>query len=262
MIDFSSRDRPVFSISPGISKMSSKFSIKFYLIENDFMFNIPPEIWEEILEFLQPSELKKMSQISHFLREIIGLNKNFKMMLFLYLNDVWDDHSPLNTFFRSCVNNHLEASQWLYSTFNFTTESISSSMRVIMMEQLIFKGHFRVLQWLHSTFNLIKNTQKYNILLEACRNGDLEIAKWSHSISNFTREDIVGDWTCRPLQIACNNGHTEVAKWLYFTFDLTGCIDVFNLTFQIDCINDYKGVIKWLETLGLQKKKKVVFYAL
>jgi len=62
-----------------------------YIIDHKMIFDIPPEIWDEILNFLSPEDLIKIAQISSYLAEIINYNKNLKVEIFLFSSHMWEE---------------------------------------------------------------------------------------------------------------------------------------------------------------------------
>jgi len=186
-----------------------------------FLSTFPPEIWDEILNFLSPEDLIKIAQISSYLAEIVSLSRNLRMKIFLFQQGMWEkEHFEQLQW--ACKDGHLETLRWLHSTFNLTGEDarVGNSYALQMACQY---GHLEICQWLHSTFNLTGEDARAgnnSALLWACGNGHLETLRWLHSTFNLTRDDARARDNS-ALRWACNNGHLKICQWLRSTFKIT-----------------------------------------
>ena len=84
-------------------------------------------------------------------------------------------------------------------------------------------------------------------LINSCRYGHLEIAKWLHSsnIFHFNPE--------LAFDVSCINGHLEVAQWLLL-------IDKFHIEYQYVfsqvCKNGHQKIAKWLCSMNIGQTNK------
>jgi len=82
----------------------------------------PPEIWDEILDFVSPKDIAKIAQISSYLAGIVSINRNQKIKLFLFQKGVWEREYS-KQLQCACKDGHLEVCRWLHSTFDLTREN-------------------------------------------------------------------------------------------------------------------------------------------
>ena len=114
----------------------------------------PPEIWDSVFDFLHPKNLIKLAQISPCFAEIIILNKNLRMRVFLFSSNM-SEKDRIEQLLWACGGGHLKVLQWLHSTFSLTEEDARSRDNDVL-QWACENGHLEVevCRWLHSVFNV------------------------------------------------------------------------------------------------------------
>jgi ankyrin repeat protein len=131
-----------------------------------------------------------------------------------------------------------------------TKNDIEKEARQEAALQAAANGHVEVLKSLHLYLKFDINYEG-KPLIEACKNGHLDIVKYIYDSFNISREILLEkDVYFRALKHACKNGHLEIVKYLYTT-------DV-GMT-----LNDKLVVIKYMKNdkfKGYQRQSEILEY--
>lgn len=99
----------------------------------------------------------------------------------------------------------------------------------------------------YSTTNIIDKINRLNIFLKACRDNNLEVAKWIYS------SDIVTAYhKINIFEMACHRERLELAEWIYSLDDINIYAD--NEIFMWMCKNNNLKMAKWLYSLADNNK--------
>ncbi|AYV83011.1 MAG: hypothetical protein Hyperionvirus3_157 [Hyperionvirus sp.] len=107
-------------------------------------------------------------------------------------------------------------------------------------------GNLEMAKWLLSIPNsdVNINARNDNAFRSACRYGHLEIGKWLLSLPN-NNIDINAE-NSKAFDVACRNGHVEIAKWL-LSMSTNNIISIdMDWLFMCCCLRGHLETAKWL----------------
>lgn len=142
-------------------------------------------------------------------------NNQLEISKWLYsLNNEIDTNSHQNlSFSKSCQNGNLETVKWIYQVLNDKIRLDPSPE--ILFQAICRQGHLEIVKFLFSKFNIDIHHDNEQAFHNACRNDNIEIAKWLYEIS--LNEG-------KPIDIRANNddvfkrctvlNHQEICMWL------------------------------------------------
>jgi hypothetical protein len=157
----------------------------------------------------------------------------------------------LLSFLSACETGNLDHAQALWSNFSiclndrYEIPSWVSPNEVYDLVKSSFQraregGHINIVNW------IVRVCENY-VFRNACAEGNLDLAKWTHSIANFTKNDACAHLN-HAFLFACENGHFDVVKWLHETFNLAlddvSCCN--NYAFRMALSNGHIELFNWL----------------
>jgi hypothetical protein len=183
----------------------------------------------------EDSDFKNLIKTNN-LEELINLHKNGNLTQEIIENN------DFYLFRYSCLKGKLEICQWLYETFQITTEEA--------LIYLIKTNNLEELINLHKNENLTQEIIEHNdfyLFRYSCLKGKLEICQWLYKTFQITREKAL---ICNndAFNVACEKGHLNVCQWLHETFQITKEEVVLNnnYAFWFACSNNHYHIISFL----------------
>ena len=120
-------------------------------------------------------------------------------------------------------------------------------------------GHIATCKWLYEAGCVdevhIQNVHGNNPMHFACRQGNLEVAKWLVSVQLDDRDDVrlANHQNNTPMHFACRGGHLEVCIWLAAqgASEDVRVANAYGWTPMHSAHwKGHRGIVDWLETLG------------
>jgi hypothetical protein len=149
----------------------------------------------------------------------------------------------LETYVKTCANNHLNVIKWLHDQYTMST--------YIVQQCLLSIGHsdnLEILIWLNTLYPMVDlcNAIPCQICTISCKNGYLNIVKWLYDHNYFTivfhKHQITESYNA-IFRVACENGHLPIVVWI---LDLHPDIVIRDQDFFTACDKGYLDLCKWL----------------
>jgi len=141
----------------------------------------------------------------------------------------------------ACIEGRLEIIKWL---FNMVEINLNNNDPVCSygLVTACSAGELELAKFFYNDRSNIFEHHYEDSLLQACKNGHLDIIKWLLSVKPDI--NISANYEA-PFRFACYYGYLEVAKWLLeIKPDIN--ISAVNEAFRLACDNDNLEIAKWL----------------
>jgi hypothetical protein len=203
--------------------------------------NISTQVWENILDFLDPKYIEMIRLVSH---NFSDFNQHPQVILSKDTDNIGD----IGVFW-AAKNCNLKVLKWLYSHYSVVNDATVHSM--VYAVQSDTKKSLEVLKWLQTKLSI--NTDSFDcrsVFIETAKRGNLRVLKYlySHPINGheITKNDIC--FFYNVLGYVFEYGYFNVLKWICSTYKLLRSdINVNHVFYGVASSGKLK-MLKWLHS--------------
>jgi hypothetical protein len=157
-----------------------------------------------IMYYLDVESIKNIFILSNFFKELNIFNERDKMFIM----------NISKGFVHCCSRGHIDEAKWLFLRKKLRNSIFEKSNHIkYALKKSCRNGQLEIIKWFHTLNIVIKEKDYFNAFKKSCKYGHLDVAKFLFNVDKVKKKIHMENEFL--FYESCRYGHFQIAKWLY-----------------------------------------------